>query len=148
MVERCPDKTEVEGSIPSSPTNGQKISDRLRQAGKTDLPAGRQGSQVRFLRHPLIKIIMPKLTFWDRLAPVYDFLCAPFCRRDIPKIKELGEFKKSDRVLDLGGGTGRVAREINGIVHEVVVLDISLPMLKRAARRGLKIGRASCRERV
>lgn len=40
-------------------------------------------------------------------------------------------------VLDAGGGTGRVAAEIRGMVREVFVADISRGMLRRAAGKGL-----------
>jgi 23S rRNA pseudouridine1911/1915/1917 synthase len=59
VVERCPDKTEVEGSIPSPPT---------RPLISPLLPSVRQRSKVRFLRRPLYILFMtePTTIYEDR----------------------------------------------------------------------------------
>jgi len=44
---------------------------------------------------------------------------------------------QDDKVLDAGGGTGRVAEAIHGRVKRAVAADISLGMLRYAARKGL-----------
>lgn len=41
------------------------------------------------------------------------------------------------RLLDAGGGTGRVAAGLRGLVREVVVADLSSGMLRRAADKDL-----------
>jgi demethylmenaquinone methyltransferase/2-methoxy-6-polyprenyl-1,4-benzoquinol methylase len=40
-------------------------------------------------------------------------------------------------LLDAGGGTGRVAEALRGMVREVVVVDLSRGMLRHAAHKGL-----------
>jgi len=76
--------------------------------------------------------------FWDWYARWYDRLEGRRSNRDIAIIKELGRFAKSDMVLDLGGGTGRVAEKIKDLVDEIIVADTSFGMLKEAAKKGLK----------
>jgi len=41
------------------------------------------------------------------------------------------------RLLDAGGGTGRVAESLRGLVRQVVVADLSRGMLRHAADKGL-----------
>jgi demethylmenaquinone methyltransferase/2-methoxy-6-polyprenyl-1,4-benzoquinol methylase len=43
----------------------------------------------------------------------------------------------SNLLLDSGGGTGRVAAALRGMVREVFVADVSRGMLRRAAGKGL-----------
>lgn len=73
--------------------------------------------------------------FFDRVAGLYDVLMPPprmdwatrafgFADRDV------------ERVLDLAGGTGRVADAL-APEREAVVVDASAPMLGRAQARGL-----------
>lgn len=49
---------------------------------------------------------------------------------DIPLFLELLKRKPSSRVLDLGGGFGRLAKEFARLNHEVTVVDRCLEMLK------------------
>src|SRR5512137_2137173 len=46
------------------------------------------------------------------------------------------------RLLDAGGGTGRIAASLRGMVGEVLVEDISRSMLRYSARKGLESIRA------
>lgn len=73
--------------------------------------------------------------FFDRIAPVYDAtapspdessLRAAFARADRPV----------ECVLDVAGGTGRVAAAVDA--ERRAVVDASLPMLRRARDRGLE----------
>lgn len=41
------------------------------------------------------------------------------------------------RLLDVGGGTGRVSASLRGLAGELFVVDVSRGMLRRAARKGL-----------
>ena len=41
-------------------------------------------------------------------------------------------------LLDAGGGTGRVAVALRGMVHKIVVADLSLGMLRRSVNKGLE----------
>jgi demethylmenaquinone methyltransferase/2-methoxy-6-polyprenyl-1,4-benzoquinol methylase len=42
------------------------------------------------------------------------------------------------RLLDAGGGTGRIAASLRGLVGEVLVEDVSRNMLRYSARKGLE----------
>ena len=76
----------------------------------------------------------------DRYRPyagIYDYFC--FIRK--PNLKRLSALLKlptGGRLLDAGGGTGRVSRHLKSMVGDLVVSDLSPAMLKRAFRcRGL-----------
>lgn len=66
-------------------------------------------------------------------APIYD----PFVRlmrvAPVGPLLELAELQPHESVLDLGGGTGRVARALAGACREVVVLDPCSAMLQRVS---------------
>ncbi|MFB6221148.1 MAG: class I SAM-dependent methyltransferase, partial [Halolamina sp.] len=85
------------------------------------------------------------IRFFDRFARLYDPLMPA------AQVEPLCEaFGKSDRpvrrVLDLAGGTGRVAaalrRADGGEATETLVADASAPMLARARERGLSVVQA------
>ncbi len=50
---------------------------------------------------------------------------------------ELLSLSPNDFFLDAGGGTGRVAAALQGLVREVFVVDISRGMIRHAAGKGL-----------
>jgi len=74
---------------------------------------------------------------FELLAPVYDRLMG-WLRR--PPDRELWarllELPVGGRLLDAGGGTGRVSETLRPLVGQIVVCDISLGMLRRARARG------------
>jgi demethylmenaquinone methyltransferase/2-methoxy-6-polyprenyl-1,4-benzoquinol methylase len=49
----------------------------------------------------------------------------------------LGSLPVDGRLLDVGGGTGRVARALSGQARRVIVVDPSAGMLRHAAGKGL-----------
>ncbi|MEK6922162.1 MAG: class I SAM-dependent methyltransferase [Nanoarchaeota archaeon] len=67
---------------------------------------------------------------FDKCAGMYHFL-----RRNGVKeytlLKQAGKFKKTDRILEVGGGTGAVAGHFAPEVKEVTVLDPSTKMLEK-----------------
>jgi ubiquinone/menaquinone biosynthesis C-methylase UbiE len=64
------------------------------------------------------------------LAPVYDrVMSAPAADR----LRSLARLEASSRLLDAGGGTGRVASTLTPFVHSTCVLDLSSGMLLQAA---------------
>ncbi len=68
------------------------------------------------------------------LAPFYDRLMgAP----DVERLTHLLALPAGGRLLDVGGGTGRVSAQLRGRVTLPVVCDLSLPMLVRARVKGL-----------
>jgi ubiquinone/menaquinone biosynthesis C-methylase UbiE len=53
-------------------------------------------------------------------------------------MRELAELPVNGRLLDVGGGTGRVASAIRDLADKVVVADVSFGMLDKADRFSLK----------
>ena len=76
-----------------------------------------------------------EMTIFDRLAPIYDHLSRPV----IPDLeKQVGKkihLRENDRILDVGGGTGRLMRIISKIQPKTrrFVVDRSKNMLKRTS---------------
>lgn len=68
------------------------------------------------------------MNLFDLVAPIYARVHLSD-EKTFKKITELADFEKTDKVLDLGGGTGRIAKFFAGIVQEIVVLDTSKGML-------------------
>lgn len=68
------------------------------------------------------------------LAPFYDRLMGP---PDPGPFAELLKLPISGRLLDSGGGTGRIARELRRLTGQVVVADASPHMLARAHAKAL-----------
>jgi len=77
--------------------------------------------------------------FWNVRAKNYDKL---FWTKDagyIKKIIEASEFSKNDLVLDIGTGTGAMARSIRPHVKHVVGMDFSDSMLKQGRWEGISM---------
>lgn len=70
--------------------------------------------------------------FFDRVAPLYDLFVPAVDEAALERALAVAE-GPVERILDVGGGTGRVARTLPG----AVVVDASRPMLRRARSRGL-----------
>ncbi len=68
---------------------------------------------------------------FDLLAPFYDRLIRP---PDDDRLAELAGLPIQGRLLDAGGGTGRIARRLVGLAGTVTIADASLPMLSAARR--------------
>ncbi|WP_066417599.1 class I SAM-dependent methyltransferase [Halorubrum aethiopicum] len=73
--------------------------------------------------------------FFDRIAPLYDLVMPPASGAALAAGFDRAE-RPIDRLLDVGGGSGRAAAALTG--PEVTVVDASLGMLRRAREaRGL-----------
>ncbi|MFW6383836.1 MAG: class I SAM-dependent methyltransferase [Halodesulfurarchaeum sp.] len=71
---------------------------------------------------------MHDVSYFDRFAPLYDLVVPP--TDPAPLAAGLASASRPvERVLDLGGGTGRASRTLP---NRAVVLDASQPMLVRA----------------
>lgn len=66
--------------------------------------------------------------FFDFVAPVYEGFHFG-ARRIFKKIEAIADFKATDAVLDLGGGTGRIAKFLVGKVQSIMVIDPSEKMI-------------------
>jgi demethylmenaquinone methyltransferase/2-methoxy-6-polyprenyl-1,4-benzoquinol methylase len=69
------------------------------------------------------------LDHFDLIAPFYDRLIG---RPDLGLLTDLLKLPAAGRLLDAGGGTGRVAGRLEPLADQVVVSDLSRRMLKRA----------------
>ena len=79
---------------------------------------------------------MEKESFWHIRADHYDKL---FWTKDVSFIEALisaGDFEKEDLVLDVGTGTGTIARALQPHVAHVVALDNSSAMLDKGKWEG------------
>ena len=69
------------------------------------------------------------------LSPIYDLV---FGRGQDLRIVDLADVNENHRLLDVGGGTGRVSVLFRKIVNSPVVADSSLKMLRKAQEKGLQ----------
>ncbi len=77
---------------------------------------------------------MSPIGHFDLIAPLYDRLFGP---PDPEPLRELLALPKSGWLLDVGGGTGRVAQTLHDQGVKVIVLDKSAGMVRRATQKGL-----------
>lgn len=70
---------------------------------------------------------------FDIIAPIYDRLIH---KLDLKRLIHLLKLPTKGRLLDAGGGTGRVSSRLRSLIDEVVVCDLSLFMLKQAKNKG------------
>ncbi len=73
---------------------------------------------------------MPLLDHFGILAPYYDRLIQ---LRNAERLIELAGLPVQGKLLDAGGGTGRVAQALNGLASSLVVVDLSVDMLRQAS---------------
>jgi ubiquinone/menaquinone biosynthesis C-methylase UbiE len=70
---------------------------------------------------------------FDLLAPIYDLVIPP---PDPVRMRELLRLPTEGRVLEAGGGTGRVSSDLVPLVGTLVINDLSRPMLRQARSKG------------
>jgi len=70
---------------------------------------------------------------FDFLASIYDRFIGI---QEHQKLIELLELPISGKLLDAGGGTGRVSHQIHSLVEKVLICDPSFKMLKQAKNKG------------
>lgn len=81
-------------------------------------------------------LTMPILDHFSLLAPLYDHLISSPERT---KILELAKLPTNGKLLDAGGGTGRISQQLVGHAKHVIVLDVSIKMLFEAiSKDGLR----------
>lgn len=68
------------------------------------------------------------------LAPLYDTLISP---PDAERLQELLDLPAAGRMLDAGGGTGRVSQQLRHLVDELIISDETPAMLRQAQAKGL-----------
>jgi len=65
---------------------------------------------------------------------------------DPDRLRSLLELPVAGKLLDVGGGTGRVTQALRGLVDETVVLDESAAMLEQARLKGLTVMRGKAEQ--
>lgn len=75
---------------------------------------------------------MPMFDHFGFLAPFYEFFIKP---APPEKLCHLIDLPTSGTLLDVGGGTGRVAQFMNERIDRVVVADLSFGMLQQARQK-------------
>ena len=72
--------------------------------------------------------------FFERFAFCYNIIPI-LLRIDYPLVEKEIDLRKGERVLDVGGGTGRLAKKIVDLFDvELTILDTSASMLKRVRK--------------
>lgn len=83
---------------------------------------------------------MPELDHFGLLAPLYDRVIRS---RETTRLADLAGLPIQGRLLDVGGGTGRIARFLVGQAGQVVVADESWKMLSHTpAKAPLRLAAA------
>ena len=75
---------------------------------------------------------LPRLDHFGLIAPHYDRVITQV---NLAHLLTLLRLEPSHRLLDVGGGTGRVSRGMTGLVNQVVLADPSLGMIRQARGR-------------
>ncbi len=73
------------------------------------------------------------LDHFDLLAPIYDLVIPP---PDPARLRHLLRLPTQGRMLEAGGGTGRVSSLLFPLVGTLVINDLSAPMLREAKQKG------------
>jgi demethylmenaquinone methyltransferase/2-methoxy-6-polyprenyl-1,4-benzoquinol methylase len=79
------------------------------------------------------------------LAPFYDRVIGP---PDPARLRGLLRLPVHGRLLDAGGGTGRVSSALRPYVDELVISDVSVGMLRQARAKGMCCPAAAHVERL
>jgi demethylmenaquinone methyltransferase/2-methoxy-6-polyprenyl-1,4-benzoquinol methylase len=74
------------------------------------------------------------LDHFGYLAPVYDRVIGP---PDPARLQDLLRLPVAGRLLDAGGGTGRVSSQLRPLVDELFISDLSGKLLLQAQEKGL-----------
>lgn len=75
---------------------------------------------------------MPLIDHFDLLAPLYDLIFRPV---DPQELREHVGLPAPGALLDVGGGTGRIAQALRGSADSIVVADSSHRMLLQVHRK-------------
>lgn len=78
---------------------------------------------------------MPRLDHFGILAPWYDKIIS---NQNVDSLIELVKLPVAGHLLDLGGGTGRIASSLVGLLDGIEVVDISMGMLRMAGEKNLR----------
>lgn len=74
------------------------------------------------------------MSFFDIIAPLYNLIRVGK-KKTAHRIQELAFFSSSDRVADIGGGTGIIAELVAHQVQEIIVIDSSSAMIRQCQKK-------------
>lgn len=77
-----------------------------------------------------------RLDLFGLIAPIYERVIPT---PDLSQLKSVAGLAPTDRLLDVGGGTGRISAHLESIVASTWIVDVSYGMLEQAAGRGLRL---------
>lgn len=72
------------------------------------------------------------MNFFDRIAPIYDRIFHPALGELCPQ----GGFADEGVIVDIGGGTGRMAQTLQSMQRSVIVADLSFRMVRQTCQTG------------
>ena len=72
------------------------------------------------------------MSFFDLTAPIYDLLFHP----DLGELCQQGGFPSDGFIVDIGGGTGRMAHAMQNGTRKIIIVDVSYKMLLETKKRG------------
>lgn len=75
----------------------------------------------------------PPFDHFGVLAPLYERFIRP---PDVGVLRDLCALRSGDRLLDIGGGTGRISQYFRDAVAQVCILDVSAGMVREAMAKG------------
>lgn len=78
---------------------------------------------------------MAKFDHFNLLGPIYDLI---FGRSKNQEIVELTDASDGQRILDVGGGTGRISVLLNSSMTKVIVADAAMNMIRQAHDKGIQ----------
>lgn len=70
------------------------------------------------------------MNFFNFITPIYKYI-HPGAKKTFEVVYKIGNFKKDDKLLDLGGGVGRIAGFFVGKVDNIMVSDSSSGMIEK-----------------
>ena len=79
---------------------------------------------------------MAKFDHFNLIGPIYDRI---FGRNPDSRIYGLANVQPGHRLLDVGGGTGRVAEHFSATTPHIFVVDAALKMLIQARLKGMRV---------
>lgn len=71
------------------------------------------------------------------IAKIYDRIIKP--KDDISWQRYICNLRSNHLLLDVGGGTGRVAESLDACFDKIIIYDVSLPMLEETKKKNKKI---------
>lgn len=77
---------------------------------------------------------MTEFDHFNFLGPIYDFI---FGRSEDHELVKKAEIKPDHKLLDVGGGTGRVSILFKEIAQQVLIVDSAIGMIREAQDKGL-----------